>query len=165
MDIFDILKTRRSVRRFKADPVPREMIEEIIDCARLAPSAVNIQPWEFIVVTEPERKKAVADLTDHGKFIKEAPVLIAVFCRKSKYFLEDGSAATENILLAAWAIGLGSCWVAGDKKPYVDLVRDTLSVPVDYTLVSLIPLGYPVEQPSTPIGKRALPELIHWEQF
>ncbi|MEN3186095.1 MAG: nitroreductase family protein [Atribacterota bacterium] len=166
MDALEVLKTRRSVRRFRTLPVEKEKIEEIIDCARFAPSAINIQPWEFIVVTEDKKREEVARLTDYGKFIREAPVLIAVFCKDTKYYLEDGCAATENILLAAWALGLGSCWVAGDKKPYAESVRKVLQVPEGYRLVSLIPLGYPEVIPTTGSAlKRNLHEVLHWEKF
>lgn len=165
MDALEVLKTRRSVRRFKDVPVEREKIEEIIDCARLAPSAVNLQPWEFVVVTDARKREEIARFTDYGKFIREAPVLIAVFCKDTKYYLEDGCAATENILLAAWALGLGSCWVAGDKKPYAEQVRKALQVPEGYRLVSLIALGYPEAVPSGLSLKRNLKEVLHWEKF
>jgi nitroreductase len=81
-------------------------------------TAVNIQPWEFVVVTEPAVLRKIAELTDYGKFIAEAPVCVLVLCAERKYYLQDGSATTENILLAARAHGLGSCWVAGDAKHY-----------------------------------------------
>lgn len=117
MDAIEVLKTRRAVRAYKREPVPRALIEDIIDCARLAATAINIQPWEFVVVTQPDALRRIAEITDFGKFIAAAACVV-VICRDTKYYLEDGSAATENILLAARAHGLGSCWVAGDKKPY-----------------------------------------------
>jgi nitroreductase len=88
----------------------------MVDCRRLAATAVNIQPWEFVVVTDPEALRSIANTTDFGGFIADAPAYIVVICRETKYYLEDGSAATKNILLAARVHGLGSCWVAGDKK-------------------------------------------------
>ncbi len=165
MDALEALKTRRSVRRFRDLPVEREKILEIIDCARLAPSAVNIQPWEFVVVTEAKKREEIARLTDYGKFIREAPVLIAVFCKDTEFYLEDGCAATENILLASWALGLGSCWVAGDKKSYAEEVRQFLQVPAGYRLVSLVAIGYPETVPSGLLMKRSVDEVLHWEKF
>lgn len=164
MDAIEALKTRRSVRTFKSDPVPREIIEDIIDCARMAPTAMNMQPWEFVVVTDAEMRERIADITDYGKFIAEAPVCIAVFCKDVKYYLEDGSAATENILIAARAHGLGSCWVAGDKKPYASDIAKMLNVPGNYKLISLIAIGYPAQEPKA-ISKRPLAEVLHWERF
>lgn len=163
MDVRECLKTRRSIRAYQDKPVPKEIIEDIIDCARMSPSAVNIQPWEFVVVTDPETRRKIADLTDHGKFIANAPVCVAVFCKDTKYYLEDGSAATMAILLAAWSHGLGTCWVAGDKKHYAESIRQLLGLPEGYKLISLIPMGYPAEQPTK--EKRPLKEVLHWERF
>ena len=115
-EIIKILKERRSIRKYQKKEVPEDIIREIIDCARFAPTAVNVQPWEFIVVTEEKRRKEIANITDYGKFIADAPVCVAVFCKDTKYYLEDGSAATTYILLAAKGFGLGSCWIAGDKR-------------------------------------------------
>ena len=85
METLEVLRKRRSVRRFKDIPVEREKIEEIIDCARLAPSANNFQPWEFIVVTDPSKRKEVANATDYGKFIAQSPVCVAVFFRDTRF--------------------------------------------------------------------------------
>lgn len=138
-----MLKTRRSIRKYITKPIPDKIIEEIIDCARLAPTANNKQPWLFVVVKDKKLKEQIAEITDYGKFIKDAYCCIAVFCEDTKYYLEDGSAATENILLAAWYFGIGSCWVAGDKKLYADKIKDLLKVKGSYKLVSLVSLGYP----------------------
>ncbi len=159
----ELLKQRISVRKYSAEPVEREKLEEIIDVARFAPTARNEQPWEYVVVTEPKVRQAIAELTDYGKFIAAAPVCIAVFTKETKYYLEDGSAATTYILLAATALGLGSCWVAGDKKEYGQTVGELLGAPRDYQLVSLISLGYPAEEHLKP--KRKLEDVCHWERF
>lgn len=164
MDAIEALKTRRSVRSYQDKSVPREAIETIIDSARLAPSANNIQPWEFVVVTEPGTRKRIAELADYGKFIADAGACVAVFAKGVKHYLEDGSAATENILVAAHALGLGTCWVAGYKKDYAEPVRELLGVPDGQMLVALISLGYPAEKPE-PHGKRDLSEVLHWEKF
>ena len=163
MDAIEVLKTRRSVRAFSGEPVPRKIIEDIVDCGRLAATAVNIQPWEFVVVTDSAMLRRIAQATDYGKFIADAPVCIVVLCRETKYYLEDGSAATENILLAARAHGLGSCWVAGDKKPYAAEICRLVGAPPGYKLVSLIPIGYPAETPEQ--TKRPLTEVLHWEKY
>jgi nitroreductase len=164
MQTQEALKNRRSIRIFNSKPVPRESIEEIVEAGRLAPTAINIQPWEFVAITNKETLKAVAGLTDHGRFIAAAAACIAVFCKDSKYYLEDGCAATENILIAAHDLGLGSCWVAGDKKDYSDKIKELLGAPADMKLVSLIPLGY-TDNPARLPAKRNLKELLHWEKF
>jgi nitroreductase len=162
-DAIEVLKTRRSVRAFRREPVPRKILEDLVDCGRLAASAINIQPWEFVVVTDPATLRRLGETTDHGKFIADAPVCVVVLSRDTKYYLEDGSAATENILLAARAHGLGSCWVAGDKKPYAGEICRLVGAPQDCRLVSLIPLGYPAESPEK--SKRPLADVLHWEKY
>jgi nitroreductase len=163
MQPIELLKTRRSIRAYTPQAVPREIIEDIIDCGRLAPTARNEQPWEFVVVTDKAVRSGIAQAADYGRFIADAPVCVAVLSRKTKYYLEDGSAATLNILLAAHAHGLGACWVAGDKKPYAAKVVRMVEAPEDYRLISLVSIGYPAERPET--GKRALREMLHWERF
>lgn len=164
MDAIEALKTRRSIRSYDSKSVPKQMIETIIDCARLAPSANNIQPWEFIVVTDQAMRKRIADLTDYGKFIAQAPVCIAVYSKDVKHYLEDCSAATENILVAAHALGLGTCWVAGYGKSYGEPIAEMLGVPKGHKLVALISLGYPAQQ-AKPYNKRPLEDVLHWEKY
>jgi nitroreductase len=164
MEALEALKTRRSVRHYESTAVPRDVIRDIVDAGRLAPTANNIQPWEFVVVQEAKIRKAIADLTDYGKFIAEAPVCIVVFCKSTKYALEDGSAATENLLIAATALGLGSCWVAGDKKKYGEAIRTLLRVPEGYGLISLVSIGFSAKKGPSP-SKRPVEEVIHWERF
>jgi nitroreductase len=164
MEALEAIKTRRSVRSFTTKPVPNEIIEEIVDGARLAPSANNVQPWEFVVATEQTTREKIARATDYGKFIADAPVCIAVFCKDTKYYLEDGCAATENILIGACALGLSSCWVAGDKKAYAREIKRILEVPRPYKLVSLLALGYSNVKASA-YGKRELDAVTHWEKF
>lgn len=163
MDAMECLKTRRSVRAYTNQPVSPEIIEDIVDAGRLAATAINIQPWVFIAVTDEQTRKKLADTTDHGKFIADAPVCIVVFSEETKYYIEDGSAATQNILNAARAHGLGSCWIAGDKKPYGVEIREVLGVPKDYKLFSLIAIGYAAALPQ-PV-KKPLKSVMHWERF
>lgn len=163
MDAITALQSRRSIRTFRKEPVPRELIEKIIDCARLSPTARNEQPWEFVVVTGEKGRRDLAHLTDFGRFIAQAPVCVAVFCRDCKYYIEDGSAATMSVLLAAHALGLAACWVAGDKKTYAKEVGSLLGAPDDMKLVALIPIGYSDEAPQP--RKRSLQDVLHWEKF
>jgi nitroreductase len=163
MDAIEAMKSRRSVRAFKPDPIPETIIEEIIDCGRMAASAINIQPWTFVVVTNADMRRRIAYTTDYGAFIAMAPVCVAVLCRDTKYYLEDGCAATENILVAARAMGLGACWVAGDKKEYAPVICEMLGAPRGYKLVSLVAMGVPTETPEA--VKRPLSEVLHWEHF
>lgn len=163
-DAVRLMKERRSVRKYIQKPIPKEILEEIIDCARLAPTANNFQGWVFVVVTEKDTKEKLSELATWGKFINDAAACVAVFCGKDNPFhLEDGSAATENIILAAKAYDIASCWVAGYKRPYSEDVKKLLNVPEKYELISLVSLGYPGEEPNPP--KKALSEVLKWERY
>lgn len=165
MQTWEAIIERRSVREYLPKEVSKEILIKIVDAARLAATARNEQPWEFVVVTDKARKAQIAGISaPNGAFIAEAGALIAVFCLDSKYYLEDGSAATENILVMAADLGLGACWVAGDKKPYCREISDLLGVPKEYKLVSLVSLGYPKNAPKA-IPKRKVEEVLHWQAF
>jgi len=145
MDGLEMLYTRRSVRKFRSDPIPMAMVEKIVKAGGLAATARNVQPWEFVVVQDAAVRARLAGLTENGKFIAIAPICIGVFCEETKYYLEDGSAATENLLLAARYFGLGSCWVAGDKKPYAGEIAALCGVVGGKRLISLVALGWPAD--------------------
>ncbi|MFC1632386.1 nitroreductase family protein [Candidatus Omnitrophota bacterium] len=103
-------------------------------------------------------------ISPNGSFVKGAQACLAIFCKDTKYYLEDGCAATENILLAAADLGLGACWIAGDKKDYCAQVGALLNAPTGLRLISLISLGWPKQQAGQ-TKNRQLAELIHWEKF
>jgi len=159
-----IIKCRHSVRSYKPVPVEDTIIRDAIECARFAPTAMNLQPWLIGVIRERDLLEKVATLTDHGRFITDAPVCFAVFGeRKAKYYLEDCCAATENLIIALQSYGVGSCWVAGDKKEYAEPVRRLLGVPDHYTLVSLLPAGYPADIALQ--KKKEQDEIVFFDQY
>ncbi len=158
------IRNRRSIRKYKLEPVPDEIIRDIVDCARLAPTARNVQPWVIGVVRDRKLRRSIADLAEYGKFISDSPVCFTVFIKEDeKYFMEDGCAATMNIILAAAAHGVGTCWVAGHKKDYVGAVRELLGVPSDYTLISLIAAGYSDQTPDP--QKKSLDEIVFYDRY
>lgn len=164
METVEAIKQRTSIRQYSEKPVPKELLVHLVDMGRRAPTAVNRQPWEFIIITKKEKLGEIADITDHGRFIQDAAACIVVYCKETKYYLEDGCAAVENILLAATDSGLAACWVAGDKKTYVEKMELSLNVPQGYKLIALIPIGYPLEN-YRPREKRSVNDLLHWEIF
>jgi len=159
-----IIKSRHSVRQFKPDPVEDKAIQDALECALHAPTAMNLQPYLFVVVKQKETLAKIARLTEHGKFIADSAACFAVFGEKKEtYYLEDCCAATENLILALQAYGVCSCWVAGDKKPYAEPVRELLGVPGKYSLVSLVAAGYPAEVPIA--KKKAFNTLVFAEKY
>lgn len=164
-EIISTIKKRRSIRQFIPKEIPKQAIEELIDCARMAPTARNVQPWEFIAITERKMLNEIGKLAFTGPFIKDCACCIAVCCKDTKYYLEDGCAATQNLLIAASSLNIGSCWVAGDKKEYSHEVLKLINVPDGFKLVSLIALGYAPNQNQETLEKRPVKEILHWQKF
>lgn len=168
-NIVEVIKKRRSVRAFKGDPVPEKVLAQILDAARWAPSAGNLQPWEFYVVRNQDTKKGLAKAALGQMFLAEAPVVIVVCAVPARsgrryrergeklYCLQDTAAAVQNILLAAAGFGLGSCWVGAFDE---EGARRVLGLGPDLRPVAMVPLGYPAEAPSAP-GRRSLEEIVH----
>lgn len=160
MEGIKLLKSRRSIRELKDQEVEKDKLEKIVETARYAPTANNVQPWQFVVITEDEKIKRLEELTDQDK---KFPAAIAVFSEDVKHHLEDGSNATTYILLAAKELGLGTCWIGSYGKPYTSEVKEMLDVPQDYKLISIVTVGYPDENPQP--NKKELDEVIHWEKY
>ena len=150
MDALTCLKTRRSIRKFKDTPVSQEIIDDILDCARKAPSAHNYQPWQFIVVKDEDQRQALSQVQPWASFIANAPICI-VLCMTnvgadfspSNYL--SIACAGENILLAAHAHGLAACWTYvkdfADPEPELK-ARKILQIPKDVEIIAMIPIGY-----------------------
>ncbi len=146
VDIFDAIRQRSSVRSYAPTPVSEEVIVRILEAARLAPSAANIQPWHFIVVEDKEKRTRIAGGCRYGKFIAESPVVIVGCGNKKvspKWHVVDTTIALEHLVLAATALELGTCWIGSFDN---DDLREMLMLPQEYEIVALIALGYPREK-------------------
>ena len=166
MNVLEAIKKRRSVRVYLKKDISKKILRELVNCARLAPSGRGENPWEFVVIRKRKTLRKLSLIAEKNAFfLKDAAACIGVFCKPTKYYLEDGSAATQNILLAATSYGIGSCWIAGDKKEYTNDIKKLIGVPREYKLVSLISLGYPAKEVKKVRKKRFLEEVIHWEKF
>ena len=163
MDAITCLKTRRSIRTFSADAIEPDVIDDLIDCARLAPTAMNKQPWSFIVVRDVATRHRIVEIAGHAEFLRTAPVGVAVCLDECDYWKEDGSAATTSLLVAAHAWGLGACWVSMEPHPYAGAVKDLLGIPATVHLLSVVAVGYPAETPAP--EKRPLASLIKHERW
>ena len=165
MDFMKVMLERRSVRSFTERKVGDDIIKSILAAGQAACNANNLQPWEFVIVRDPGVKRELAPLLKNNlKEAEKAPVIIAVFCRESKYYIEDGSAATQNILNAAYGLGLGCVWVAGDKKDYAGEVGKVLKVPEGFKLVSIVATGYAQSMPEKP-KRKDLDGILHYDRF
>lgn len=162
MDTLTAIKKRRSVREYTGEPIPKEDLKRIVNAGRLAPTGSNRQRWDFIIVTDQEKIKR---LSKAGAWSAKAGAMIAVVMDPStKYWVEDGSAAIENMLLAATALGYGSCWLQGNAKPHEMEFKLLLNIPENLNLLSLIPIGIPTVLPQSP-EKKPLEAVLHWESY
>ena len=164
MEAFEAIGKRASVREYKADPIDKKLLQRLVDAGRRAPTARRVEPWEFVVVTDKGMLQKLGGICNSGSFIKDSAACIVIFCKDTKYYLEDGCAATENILLAAADAALGACWVAGDKKPYVEEVTKLFGAASGMKLISLLSLGWPKKEVRQD-KNRPLEEVLHWEKF
>jgi nitroreductase len=169
MEAYEAILTRRSIRTYIDQPVSEELIHELLVAAMSAPSAGNGQPWQFIVITERGILDALAELLPFGKMLKQAPLAIAV-CSDAKgstregYWVQDCSAATENLLLAAHALGLGGVWLGVyPREDRVAGVRTILGMPDAVTPLCVLSIGYPAE-PGGPVD-RYRAEWVHRDRW
>ncbi len=173
MEIPEVVRNRRSIRAFSKRELPEEAVEVLVKAACMAPSAGNLQPWEFIAVRGQETKRRLAEAAYGQSFIAEAPLVFLVCAAPGRsswrygrrgaelYCIQDTAAAIENLLLTATANGLGGCWVgAFDEERAAKAVR----APEGVRPVAIIPIGYPAEAPSPP-PRRPLSEVLHMERY
>ncbi len=160
MDAIEAIRTRRSIRRFTGEPIPREDLETIIDAARLAATGYNNQPWEFVVVTDPAMLKNVAI---RSWMDKSAAVVAVVIDQTAQFWQEDGSAAIQNMLIAVTALGYGACWVQGRTRDHEAELKQLLNIPNHLHLMSLVAVGVPDEAPEK--EKKSLGQVLHWETY
>lgn len=160
MDFTEVIEKRRSIRRYKSDPIADDLIEKILASTRIAPSAGNRQPYHFIVVSDLEKRKAL----ELREWAAEAPVII-VGCTdptiSPTWHLVDFAIAFEHIVLAATNLGLGTCWMGRLEN---ETIKKALNISDNIKVVAVTPLGYPAEKPE-PKMRKPLSEMVHYEQY
>jgi len=165
MSLIDLILSRRSIRRYENKDIPEEVLQQILEAGRQAPSAVNRQPFRFVVVKDHEIMKNLCNnlIT---RFVKYAPMAI-VGCADVKSLLTgkwavvDTTIAMQNMVIAAWTLGIGSCWIGACNEVEV---KKMLKIPDKWKVVALITLGYPAEQPK-PRKKKPIEELFNFNSF
>ncbi len=165
MDALEAIRNRRSIRRYQRKDVPEEKVTQVLEAGRWAPSAHNSQCRRFIVVRNENTRRELAKIATYGSFLAEAPVAIAVVIdpSASNHPVEDGAAATQNMLLAAYSIGLGSCWIGAYGSGYEARAKLILGIPDGQRLLSLISLGYAAESGGS--TRIELSQLVRYERF
>jgi len=173
MELFEAIRGRRSIRSYRPDRVPEQDLRKILEAAVCAPSAGNLQSWEFVVVRENETKVALAEAAYGQDFIVEAPIVIVVCANMARsarryrdrgaslYSIQDTAAAIQNMLLESYALGYGSCWIgAFDETKAARIVH----APSEVRPVAIIPIGPPAESPDPP-SRIDLEKVLHLEKF
>lgn len=165
METLETIHTRRSIREYQNQPIPEELVTEILKAAMMAPSARNQQSWEFVVITDPEIRKKIPTVSPFAQMVVDAPLAILI-CGNLEvetapgYWVIDCSAAIQNLLLAAHALGLGAVWTGVyPREERVKGLAKMFDLPDHVIPHSLIVLGYPTQQPEHP--DRFKPERIH----
>jgi nitroreductase len=164
MDLFEAVEKRRSIRKFKSTPIPSENLKKILEAGRLAPSGGNRQPWSFIIVRNPETRKALSIAANLQRFIAEADTVIVALgdpdASRSLY-RQDPMIAVEHMILAATALGYGTCWIGAFNE---EEVKKIVKVPENLAVIALLPIGVPDENPP-PRSRRAFREIFLRESY
>jgi nitroreductase len=172
MDLYEVMKTRRSIRSYLADPISEEKLSRILEAVRISPSGSNRQPWKFILVKDKELKTQVARACSNQEFVAEAP-LIVVACgykiptNRGGYMgdmgmLVDVAIAFTHMILAARAEGLGTCWIGSFEN---DQVKKILQIPDDANVAAISPLGYPKQEFSASSNRKTMKEILATDKF
>jgi len=171
MSVFDIMKSRRSVRKYKSKPIPEDVLNKVLEAARIAPSGKNFQPWKFIIVRDRKKREELAVASRNQFFIAQAPVVIVAcgfpdssYQYQGNYMRSwpiDVSIAVDHLMLMAWEEGLGTCWIGAFRE---DEVKQVLSIPDDVRVLALTPLGYPDEEPRDR-GRKEMSEIISYDKY
>ena len=162
MEFDDVIETRRSIRKYKGTPVPRESLMKILEAARVAPSAAHRQPWHFVVV---EDKETIEILAGRSKWAAEAPAMIVGVVDpvvSPNWCLNDMGIAFEHIVLTATSLGLGTCWMGQTKRD--SEVKGLLGIPDELKVIALTPLGEP-DEVKEPKERKSLDEIVSWGSY
>ncbi|MCX7732975.1 MAG: nitroreductase family protein [candidate division WOR-3 bacterium] len=171
MEFYEVIRRRLSVRAYKPDPVPEEVLNRILEAGRLAPSAKNLQPWKFIIIRDEKIRQALVPACRNQQFIAQAPVIICACALLEQAWKGMGgywsaaeidvTIALEHIILAAASEGLGTCWIGAFIE---DEVRKVLAIPEGVKPVALTPLGWPAQEPR-PRPRKELKEIVCYERY
>jgi len=143
MDVFDGIRTLLAVRRYQDRPVPEPVMRKVLEAGRLTGSAMNLQPWHFIVIQDRETLRRLGTLARSGPYVTEAPLAIVVAVEKTGYAVSDASRAIHSMLLVAWSEGVGSNWVGFGG---LEKVNAPLGIPAALDVLAILPFGYPADK-------------------
>ncbi len=169
MDVYEAIRTRRSVRAYQNKTVEDEKLRRIFEATRLAPSASNRQPWKFIIVRDEKIRRDLVKAANGQQFVGEAPVVVVAVALRPEHVMScdvpsyavDLAIAIDHITLVAVAEGLGTCWIGAFNQ---QKTREILKIPESCKIVALLPLGYPVGD-GGPKMRKPLEEIVCYDKF
>ena len=144
MDTFESIRTLLAVRRYSDRPISEAVVRKILEAGRLTGSAMNLQPWHFIVIQDRETLRRLGASARSGSYTADAPLAIVIAVERTGYAVSDGSRAIQSMVLAAWAEGVGSNWVGFVGG--LDSVKAALGIPATLDVLAILPFGYPAQQ-------------------
>jgi nitroreductase len=163
-ETLETIETRRSIRRYRSDPIPQEDLDRILEAGRQAPSAGNRQPWRFVLVADPALRAEVARACNGQTWMADAAYILAgvgLPTAHPRWYAVDTGIALQNMVLAAWSLGYGTCWIGAFNEAEV---KRLLKVPADVPVIALTPLGVPAQSPAAK-GRKPLAELFSREEY
>ncbi|MBN1328293.1 MAG: nitroreductase family protein [Candidatus Heimdallarchaeota archaeon] len=166
MDALELLKSRRSIRKYKSQPVEDEILLKCLEAARWAPSASNKQPWEFIIVKDETTRKKLAEIHPYAKFVAESPVVFIPLTNPDvhpKYHMSDTGLTILQFMIEAHSLDLGTCWAGVIGAPFELEMKKLLNVPDNLNIMALVALGYPDQERES--SRKSLDELVHYEKY
>ena len=166
MEVYQCIRTRRTVREFRPDPVPEEVVLRILQAGRWAPSSSNTQPWHFIVISDRDTIATLGNIATQGSFLGQAPMAIAIVMEDAPRPQLDAGRALQQMELMAWSEGLGTCFVGVRIAEQQQEIKELLGIPQELELITILPFGYPVEG-DRPKGtpRKSMDEIAHRERF
>jgi nitroreductase len=169
MEVFEAIQKRRSVRAYQNRGVEDEKLQKVLEAARLAPSAKNLQNWKFVVIRDQARRNQIAKAANEQMFIADAPIIIVPVATNPDYimpceipaYIVDLAIAVNHMTLQATEEGLGTCWIGTFNQ---NKIKEILHIPEQYKVVTILPLGYPADKPKQKIRKE-MQDIISYELF
>ena len=166
MNVYDCMRTRRTVRDFKPDPIPEDVLHKILQVARWSPTSSNAQPWHFVVVDDAGILKQLGTIATQGSFIGDAPLAIAIVMEAAFRPGLDAGRAIQQMELLAWSEGLGTCFVGFRDPSQAVQVKELLGIPEDFELVTVLPFGYRIDRPKGQgVPRKPMSEIAHRGRF
>ena len=168
MDVYEAVRTRLTVREFKPDPVPDEVVQKMLRAVQWAPSSRNRQPWHLVVVRDKDMLRKIGSIASSGRFVADAPMAIAVAMENADRPDLDTGRAVQQMELVAWEEGLGTCFVGLRLAEQNRQIKELLGIPEGFDLVTVLPFGYRLVEGQGRQGmknRKSMDDIVHWEQY